>query len=418
MKIAIIGAGISGMSVAQLLNKDNNIKLFEKEDKPGGLIRCERINGSLYHICGGHVFNSKRQDVLNWFWNFFDRDNEFIKANRNSVVFMEDGLRIPYPIENHAYLFNEEMKKKFVQDLVLLAKCGNGEPTNFEEFLRGRFGETLYQAYFKPYNEKVWRRDLAKVPLLWLKGKLPMPTIEEMIYNNINHIEEKQFVHSSFWYERENGSQFIADRLAKGLNIEFTKEIKKITYKKGKWIIDKETFDKVIFCGNIKALPTLIGEDIDLSAFTSKINGLEYHGTTSVFCEIENNPYSWIYMPSRSHQSHRIICTGNFAKSNNAETKMTGSIEFTDKISLNDIKDNLKRIPLSPQYLAHHYSPCTYPIQDEKTREMIQNLKDLLSTHNFYFTGRFADWEYYNMDAAIGAAMDMLTQYMKSDITI
>ena len=25
----------------------------------------------------------------------------------------------------------------------------------------------------------------------------------------------------------------------------------------------------------------------------------------------------------------------------------------------------------------------------------------------FYFTGRFADWEYYNMDIAMGAAMDL-----------
>ena len=26
---------------------------------------------------------------------------------------------------------------------------------------------------------------------------------------------------------------------------------------------------------------------------------------------------------------------------------------------------------------------------------------------DFYLTGRFADWEYYNMDVAMGAAMDL-----------
>ena len=38
---------------------------------------------------------------------------------------------------------------------------------------------------------------------------------------------------------------------------------------------------------------------------------------------------------------------------------------------------------------------------------MIHNLKDALSPYGFYFTGRFADWEYYNMDVAMGAAMDL-----------
>jgi UDP-galactopyranose mutase len=35
-------------------------------------------------------------------------------------------------------------------------------------------------------------------------------------------------------------------------------------------------------------------------------------------------------------------------------------------------------------------------------------LKAILATYGLYFTGRFADWEYYNMDVAIGAAMDLV----------
>lgn len=77
--------------------------------------------------------------------------------------------------------------------------------------------------YFQPYNEKVWRRDLTKVPLSWLEGKLPMPTVEEMIFNNIKKVEEKKFVHSTFFYAKNHGSQFIADRFAEGLNIQYGK---------------------------------------------------------------------------------------------------------------------------------------------------------------------------------------------------
>lgn len=404
-KIAIIGGGISGLTMANLL-KGYNVTIFEKEEVAGGLIRCKRIEGSLYHICGGHVFNSKRQDVLDWFWNHFNRDKEFSKADRNSVVYIDNETIVPYPIENHMYLFNESVQKSFISDLVKMAKNENVQPTNFEEFLANRFGQTLYQLYFKPYNEKIWRRDLKHVPLTWLEGKLPMPTIEEMIYNNINQVKEKEFVHSSFWYEKENGSQFIANRLSQGLNIKYNAEIHDITLKDDKWIVDGECFDSVVFCGNIKDLPQIL-KGVSMEKFNKDIDALEYHGTTSVFCEIEKNPFSWIYLPDQSHLSHRIICTGNFAESNNADGKMTATIEFTDYISEEDIKENLKKIPLHPKYLAHHYNKYTYPIQDIHTKDLITQLKQYLSGFNFFFTGRFADWEYYNMDVAMGAAMDL-----------
>ena len=90
-KMAIIGAGVSGLSTAHFLNNRYAVKVFEKEGRPGGLIKCDRVNGSLFHTCGGHVFNSKRQDVLDWFWSMFTREQEFTKTDRNACVFMDKG---------------------------------------------------------------------------------------------------------------------------------------------------------------------------------------------------------------------------------------------------------------------------------------------------------------------------------------
>lgn len=416
-RVAITGGGISGLSLAQLLKDHYDVSIFEKENEPGGLVRCKTVNGSLFHICGGHVFNSKFQDVLDWFWKFFDQDKEFIKADRNSVVFMEDGRQIPYPIENHAYKFDEVTQKSIIKDLLDINRTGlNGqEAINFEDFLQQRFGKTLYELYFKPYNTKVWRRDLSAVPLKWLKGKLPMPTVEEIIYNNFNHVEEKKFVHARFWYEKKGGSQFLIDRLSKRLNIITNSNIQEVIYEGGKWKVNGEDFDIVVFCGNIKQLPSML-RDTDLGTYSNEIDNLESHGTTSVFCQIDTNPYSWIYLPSNKHESHRIICTGNFSPNNNGQQGITtGTVEFTDYISKEDILDNLTRIPLHPVYLDHHYSKYTYPIQSNDTREMIKSLKSKLATKGFYMTGRFADWEYYNMDAAIKASLETAKQILKDE---
>lgn len=408
-KVAIIGAGISGLSAAHFLKDRYDVTVFEKESMPGGLIKCRRVNGNLFHTCGGHVFNSKRQDVLDWFWSIFGREEEFSKTDRNAVISLEDGTIVPYPIENYMYLFDSNTQKKIIKDFLLLAKQEDINPANFEDFLKNRFGDTLYNMYFQPYNEKVWHRNLKLVPISWLEGKLPTPTVDEIIYNNINHVKEKKFVHSTFWYEKNNGSQYIADKLAKEIDIHYGVDVDNIKSVDGKWVVSETKFDSVIFCGNIKDVVSII-EGVNISAFKNELDLLEYHGTTAVFCEIDDNPYSWIYQPSRKHESHRIICTGNFAKSNTTTTPLgrtTATIEFTDKIDKESIIKNLAKMPLNPKYIDHKYNKFTYPIQNSNTRCMIQNLKKELYPKGFYFTGRFADWEYYNMDVAIGSAMDL-----------
>lgn len=409
MKCIVIGGGISGLAAANLLqDKRYDVTLFEKESRPGGLIKCDLIDGCLFHRTGGHVFNTKRRDVTDWFWQHFDCETEFNKALRNSSVVIPGMDNVPYPIENYMYCFDDNIQRSFIADLLTVVKHQDEQPKNFEEFLRNRFGETLYHLYFQPYNHKIWRRDLAQVPLSWLAGKLPMPTVEEMIYNNMNHMEEHQFVHSSFYYPKRGGSQFLADRLSQNLDIVYNMDITSITRHGKKWNVNGVEADCVIFCGNIKQLPLLLNNAVDILSYVADIEALESHGTTSVFCEIDKNPYSWMYMPSDKYESHRIICTGNFSPTNNAPDRMTGTIEFTDYISKEDILDNLSRIPYHPRYLTHHYEQTTYPIQKDNTREMIHSLKNTLAPQGLYLLGRFSEWEYYNMDVAIGAAIDLI----------
>ena len=80
-------------------------------------------------------------------------------------------------------------------------------------------------------------------------------------------------------------------------------------------------------------------------------------------------------MPSHEYESHRIICTGNFAISNNAANlssdRITATIEFTDEIDKDTIQDNINRMPFHPKYLDHKfnkmhisYSRCRYTKDD------------------------------------------------------
>lgn len=409
MRYIIIGAGISGLSIGQLLKKDNEVIVLEKDSRPGGLIKCDIIDDSLFHRTGGHVFNTKREDVRSWFWSFFNKEEDFIKAQRNASVVLDEKTILPYPIENNFYRLDNKIGKNIITDLLIL-NSSKRESSNFEEFLQNQFGKTLYELYFRPYNQKIWRRNLKNVPLSWLEGKLPTPSIKEIIESNIYHLEEISFVHSFFYYPIKDGSQFIANTLAHGLDIRYNQKVEEIQrYDKG-WIVNGIVADRVIFCGNIKKLPFMLHGNF-ISNFVNDIEKLEYHGTTSVFCKIDSNPYSWIYLPNLAYESHRIICTGNFSPYN-SRINLTGTIEFTDYISEDDILKNLTNMPFGPKYLTHNYEEYTYPIQDSHTRDMIKSLKRKLESQEIYLCGRFAEWEYSNMDVCMGSAIDLYSSLL------
>lgn len=136
---------------------------------------------------------------------------------------------------------------------------------------------------------------------------------------------------------------------------------------------------------------------------------LSAKGFNVIIFEKENAPGGLVRC-ERVHEAHRIICTGNFATSNSPAGMSTATIEFTEEMCKSEILEQLQRIPFSPKYITHRYTPCTYPVQDVNTRRIIDKVKNILEPHNFYLLGRFAEWEYYNMDAAMGAAMKLCSQ--------
>jgi protoporphyrinogen oxidase len=411
LEIAIIGTGISGLSIANLLKDKHTVTLFERESKPGGLIKCERVQDCLFHKVGGHVFNSKRKDVLDWFWSFFDQEREFVKATRNAKVFLDNKI-IGYPIENNIYNFDKEIVKKIIHELLTLHEgvpMSPNDHSNFGSFLKNNFGETLYDIYFKPYNQKLWNVDLEMVSMEWLEGKLPMPNLHEIITSNITRAEERNMVHSTFYYPKKGGSQFIVDRLKQGLTIRVGQPVTTIHSKGGKTVVGENSYDKAIYCGDVRQLPeelknVLRSNDVDVDY----IENLKSNGTSNLFCETDDTDISWLYIPEGFTKAHRIIYTGNFSDTNNrGSLRKTCVVEFSGKVDVETMNEEIIKLPGNLTSIANNYEPNSYVIQDSRTRKEIHATKKILEQHGIYLLGRFAEWEYYNMDKAIEAAFTL-----------
>jgi protoporphyrinogen oxidase len=411
-KVIVIGAGISGLSISRMLADDMDVTVLEKSIKPGGLIKCDRINGALFHKVGGHVFNSKNPAVLNWFWQHFEKDVDFIQTKRNARILLF-GKLIGYPLENYLYQLPKEFIVPIVNDLVglLVSVPKPSASSNFKDFLVNTFGKTLYELYFGPYNSKIWDTDISKIPLEWLDGKLPMPSVTDIISNNIERSEESEMVHSHFYYPLNNGSQFIVDRLAEGQNITLDYEVVSIKENLDGHLVvnDDYVVNYLIYCGDIRQLSSIINIDDDnLNRELATVKDLLSNGTSNVLCETDEMNVSWLYLPEMSYKAHRIIYTGSFSETNNANGKRkTCVVEFSGKHTEASMKAELGLLPGNLKPIAFNYEPNSYIIHNITTRNHVNNLKVELARYNIFLLGRFAEWEYYNMDKCIERAIEL-----------
>jgi protoporphyrinogen oxidase len=413
-RIAVIGAGISGLSIANLLQENKyKVTVYEQKDKPGGLVSCDRIDGVLFHKVGGHVFNSKNKMVLDWFWSKFDRQNEFVEAKRNAKILLQNKL-VSYPIENYLNTVDSVTAEQIIEELKSKKKPLYNNPfdyPNFECFLKDNFGEYLYELYFKPYNQKIWKTDLTLVPMYWLEGKLPMPNIQEIITNFYNPKEESNMVHSTFFYPKEGGSQFIADRLTSNLDVRYNSTIAMLTHKDSKWNVNGEKYDLVIYTGDVTQLDAIVPSTYLIESF-QKIKSLPYNGTSNYLCWCDQTDLSWLYIPEDFTMAHRIIFTGNFSTNNNPYmiNRSTCVVEFSGMVTSDQMKSELRLLPFNLEPIEYNYTSHSYVIQRSDTRDNVAALKESLEKYSFYLSGRFAEWEYYNMDKAIEASMNLFNK--------
>jgi protoporphyrinogen oxidase len=366
--IAIIGAGVSGLSAARILrSKGYAPVVYEKNREPGGLIRCTVEEGNLFHRVGGIVFNTKNERVKAWFGEQFDIENEFISARRNAQIWTR-GEYIGYPVENYLHQLPGDMRRKIMKELLLLPWQSN-HVDNFDAFLRKRFGQTLYDYYFLPYNSKLWNYDLKKIPLPWLEGKLPMPDLSQIFLNNIFRRPDKEMVHSTFYYPKQGGSSFIAHRLAEGTAIVYNSPVDLITRTENQWKVNGERYDHLIYTGDVRRLAkSLYDIPAEVRESAESVSDLPSNGTSNVLCFTDDSNLSWLYLPGKYTGA---IVSYTLAISVRPITAVPGKPVWwsvSGKREESEMREELKKLPGHLEPITFNYEPDSYVIQMHDTR--------------------------------------------------
>lgn len=408
MDIGIIGAGVSGLSIGKLLYKNHKVEVLEKSREHGGIAKTLDVNGIAYHRTGGHCFNSKHPDVLNFVFNNILPKHKWHEIQRKAVIKFKD-KEISYPIEysvKDIHRFDPKMAIDITKDF--LGSNDDGKYDNLEIWFRKKFGDRLAEEYFIPYNTKIWNKHPKEMSPAWVEGKLPIPDKFSFFKGLITN-EKDKMPHSSFYYPNTNNQNTFIDSLAKDLIINYNFKVESIEKVNNKWIINGEKeYDILISTMPLDILPNLIkNTPKNILDSTSK---LKYNKVTTMLWETIGTDNTWTYLPEINNIFHRYIHIGNFfsPKQNYSITEAVGLRTREEMI------ENGKKDPFLLNPVDYHVSDHAYVVFDENYNYATNHIKNYLDKLGIYTLGRFGEWQYYNMDVCIKSSLDMQKVILQS----
>jgi protoporphyrinogen oxidase len=185
--IFVIGAGPAGLTAAYCLTKETpSVIVIEKDPLyVGGISRTVRHGKFMFDI-GGHRFFSKAKEVVDLWHEILPDD--FITRRRLSRIYY-GGKFYSYPLSAFQALRNLGI---FTSAACVLSYAWArafpiASPRSFHDWIRNRFGERLFQIFFKTYTEKVWGMSCDDISADWAAQRIKGLDLRVAIMNALKH---------------------------------------------------------------------------------------------------------------------------------------------------------------------------------------------------------------------------------------
>ncbi|PKG33909.1 NAD(P)/FAD-dependent oxidoreductase [Methanoregula sp.] len=429
---AILGGGLTGLTLARLLHeRGEEVIVLEAEPAPGGLCRSVKKDGFTFDIGGSHIIFSRDTEVLAFMRRMIEGNEQ--RNNRNTKIFYK-GTFVKYPFENGLYELPMEDRflciNGFVQNLIAVERGEGEKPGNFREWIYHTFGPGIAECYMVPYNEKIWKYPTEKMSLHWVDGRIPRPPVEDIIKSAIG-IETEGYTHQAvFSYPLDGGIEAlirsIAQPIEKCIRNGFC--ITSVRKSDTAWLISNgsETIhaDKVICTIPLQhLLPCLDNIPADIRA---ACNALVYNSIACITIGIKGPlpPISWMYIPDKKlGMTNRLSFPSNFSRHAAPEGCSSILAEITyqpgdevamlpDAALIEEVTHMLEEMGICTRdrvvFSAVERQPFAYVVYDLAYQKNIAIVKEYCTNAGIPLVGRFAQFEYLNMDGVIRSVFDFL----------
>ncbi|PJQ28653.1 NAD(P)/FAD-dependent oxidoreductase [Campylobacter jejuni] len=405
MKIGIIGAGISGMSLARMLKVDFEVEILEKDSVIGGIARTKDVDGKPYHVNGGHCFNSKFDDVLDFVFNtVLSKDKWNFLPRKAEILFKENW--VSYPIEfsiKDIDSFNTDLAFQITKEM-FSASYEKGR--NLEEWFINHFGPTLAREYFIPYNTKIWGIEPKNMDNVWIEDekqmKLPVPT-KDSFYRSLIGKGSDNMSHASFYYPKTNNQNTFIEAIGDGVRIITNYGVKNIAQENNTWIVNGEKkYDILINTSPLDLIPNIL-KNIP-SEIQNYFKQLKFNKVSNIFWETDGSlDMTWGYIPDPKIGFHRISNTGCVVQPHGKFCTQ----EAIGVVSYKKLIEEGRKIPFLKKPLDYNITEHAYVFFDLNYRQAKEKTIAYLDSLGLISHGRFGEWEYYNMDVCIKRSIDL-----------
>lgn len=323
-KIAVIGAGISGMGAAHALAKDHRVVLFEAENRLGGHARTRMAgkNPDQAVDTGFIVFNYANYPNLT---KLFDHlDVPVIKSNMSFGASFSGG-RMEYGLASMNALFAQRSNiaspkfLRMVRDILKFNAKGleasKDETLTIRELLKNlNLSDYFRDHYLLPFSGAIWSTPKEKI--------LDFPAYAMMRFFDNHALLGATGQHQ--WYTVKGGSQEYVNRLGadmmqRGIDIRLGTPIDAVRRTAAGADIkthgaDWETFDEVIFATHSDDTLRLLSdatavERSVLGAIRYQPNKVVLHSDTSIMPKRRQVWSSWIYSEDAQRTDTEINLT-------------------------------------------------------------------------------------------------------------
>jgi protoporphyrinogen oxidase len=432
---AILGGGLSGLTLARLLHeRGEKVIVLEAEPQIGGLCRSRTDRGFTFDTGGSHIIFSKDEEVLSFMRRMIEKNEQ--RNNRNTKIFYK-GRYVKYPFENGLYELPAEDRffciNDFIRTLIAVEKGEVPPPENFRDWIYYTFGPGIAECYMVPYNEKIWKYPAEKMSHHWVDGRIPRPPIEDIIKSAIG-IETEGYTHQAvFSYPLDGGMIQLVTAIAEPV-LPFTRTGFRVTSLRRdtqEWHISngKETItaDRIVCTIPVQhLLPCLDKIPVKVKR---ACRALVYNSLICVNIGIRGTvpAVSWMYIPDKVlGKTNRLSFPSNFSRHSAPDGCGAVLAEITyqpgDEMSStpdNELIEEVLRMlesmeictPDQVVFSSVERQPFAYVVYDLGYQKNIAIIKEFCRSREIPLVGRFAQFEYLNMDGCIRSVMDFVKSY-------
>lgn len=371
MKIGIIGAGYSGLTIAKELEKNGqDVTIFEKNNYVGGMVDTVEICGTRLEKYYRHIFKSDREAI------------KLIKEMGLENELIWPATKMGYLTNKRAYLFGTPISLLKYKPLKLIQKLRFGfnvihiklindykklEKVTAEKWLKDRIGDKVYSQVWEPLLISKFGEKKDQISMAWLWGKIKLRST-----SSTPEGEQLGYIKGSYQKLTDNFYKYL---LNKNVDIKLETSVKEVIKDNDKYIVkytrnekeEKEEFDVIVSTIDYKGFEKLFNKYMNEEE-KQKIQKVNYTSarTMMIVANKSFSPFYWLNIGDNDIPFGGIIEHTNFIDKSNYENNHILYIS-------NYMTEDNKLYNVSKEELLKEYMKSLTKINKEFTME---NIKD------------------------------------------